>query len=369
MKSRVADFTQDRILPADQPKIVDRFALSDKPQVFLAGGVNKDVLCPIVCILPLSFPMIKKSFRRFCAAALVVAFLSTKIFAAETTPAVIDLWPEGVPGLRADASPEVMKDDRVFNVHVPTLVYYPAPAEKANGTAVIMCPGGGYVRLAITNEGLGAVKWLNPLGVSVFVLKYRMKEYGHPAPLRDVLRAVRLVRSRAVEFGIDPNRIGVAGSSAGGHLAACSGTLYDEPVGKTGNPLDAVSARPDFLILQYAVITMRTPVTHGGSRASLLGENPSADEISLLSVNEHVTKDTPPTFLVATQDDKSVPLENTLLFYQALRAAGVPAEMHLYPNGPHGFGFRTDLGQTSDWPKRGEEWMRSRGLLPVPSLK
>lgn len=284
-------------------------------------------------------------------------------------PQVINLWPEGVPGQRADASPEIVKDERVYNVHAPSLTYYPAPAGIANGTAVIMCPGGGYVRLAMTNEGMGAVKWLNPLGVSVFILKYRLQEYGHPAPLRDVLRAVRLVRSRAAEFGIDPNRIGVAGSSAGGHLAACSGTLYNEPIGKTGAALDAVSARPDFLILQYAVITMKTPVAHAGSMKSLLGEHPTQEALDLLSVNEHVTKDTPPTFIMATQEDKSVPVENAILFYQALRAANVPVEMHLYPTGPHGFGFRKDLGQTSDWPKRGEEWLRSRGLLPVPAVK
>jgi len=307
------------------------------------------------------------ALRILLLTGVVAALLPPPTFSAE--PQVIELWPEGVPGLRADASPEIVKDERVSNVHKPSLTYFPAPAGIANGTAVIMCPGGGYVRLAMTNEGMGAVRWLNPLGVSVFILKYRLQEYGHPAPLRDVLRAVRLVRSRAAEFGLDPNRIGVAGSSAGGHLAACSGTLYDEPIGRTGNALDLVSARPDFLILQYAVITMRLPITHAGSMKSLLGENPSPEAISLLSVNEHVTKDTPPTFIMATQEDKSVPVENALLFYQALRAAKVPVEMHLYPNGPHGFGFRTDLGQTSDWPKRAEEWMRSRGLLPVPSAK
>jgi len=280
-------------------------------------------------------------------------------------PQIIELWPEGVPDLHADASPEIVKDERVSNVHKPSMIYYPAPAGIANGTAVVVCPGGGYVRLSMTNEGVNAARWLNPLGVSVFILKYRMKEYGHPAPLRDVLRAIRLVRSRAAEFGLDPHRIGVEGASAGGHLAACSGTLYDEAIGKTGNALDSVSARPDFLILQYAVITMKTPLTHVGSMRALLGENPSPEAIQLLSVNEHVTKDTPPAFIVATQDDRAVPMENSLLFYQALRSANVPAELHLYPNGPHGFGFRKDLGQTSDWPKRAEDWMRSRGLLPA----
>jgi len=276
---------------------------------------------------------------------------------------VIELWPEGVPGLRADAAPEILKDDRVSAVHTPTLTSFPAPVDIANGTAVIMCPGGAYSRLAVSTEGMGAVKWLNALGVHVFILKYRLKEYGQPAPLRDVLRAVRLVRSRAAEFGIDPKRIGVAGSSAGGHLAACSGTLFNEPIGRTGHALDAMSARPDFLILQYPVIMMKPPFVHAGSRENLLGKTPSPELVDMYSVNERVTKETPPTFLMATQEDKSVPADNALSFYQALRAAGVSAEIHIYPNGPHGFGFRTDLGPTSDWPKRAEEWLRFRGLL------
>jgi acetyl esterase/lipase len=306
------------------------------------------------------------SVGAFLSTAVLFGVLSELAFSAE--PQRIELWPEGVPGLLTNASPEVETDGRVYNIHTPTLTYFPAPAGIANGTAVIMCPGGGYVRLAMANEGMGAVSWLNPLGVSVFILKYRLQAYGHPAPLRDVLRAVRLVRSRAAEFGLDPNRIGVAGSSAGGHLAACSGTLSNEPIGKTGNALDAVSARPDFLVLQYPVITMRSPVAHEGSKQALLGEHPQPEAVDFLSVNEHVTPDTPPTFLVATQEDQSVPVENSLLFYQALLKAGVPVEMHLYPNGQHGFGFRKDLGQTSDWPKRAEEWMRSRGLLPTAAV-
>jgi len=309
------------------------------------------------------------TLRRSFSFAVAAGFIAIRVLAAEPSTKVIELWPEGVPGLRADATPEIEKDERVYNVHKPTLTYFPAPVGTANGTAVIMCPGGGYVRLAWTNEGMGAVKWLNPLGVSVFVLKYRLQEYGHPAPLRDVLRAVRLVRSRAAEFGLDPNRIGVGGSSAGGHLAACSGTLFDDPSGKTGNALDAVSARPDFLILQYPVITMKAPLAHAGSMKSLLGEHPTQEMLDLLSVNERVTKDTSPTFIVATEEDKTVPVENSIMFYQALRAANVPAEMHLYPNGQHGFGFRKDLGPTSDWPKRAEEWMRSRGLLPAPQAQ
>jgi acetyl esterase/lipase len=199
--------------------------------------------------------------------------------------------------------------------------------------------------------------------VTVFVLKYRLKEYGHPAPLRDLLRAVRLVRSRAADLGVRPERIGVMGSSAGGHLAASAATLYDAPEGRTGAPLDATSARPDFVALLYPVISLSEPYVHRGSLGALLGENPSPVLVEHLSLERQVTKDTPPAFLVHTAEDKSVPLENSILFFQALRRAGVPAEMHLYEKGPHGFGTQPGLGPTSEWPRRLEEWLRSHGWL------
>ncbi|MBX3735819.1 MAG: alpha/beta hydrolase [Candidatus Didemnitutus sp.] len=302
----------------------------------------------------------------YLLAALIVAFTAPRGVAAAAESRVIPLWPEGVPGALPHAGDEYVQDDRVYNVQVPTLTYFPAPADKAVGTAAIVCPGGGYVRLAVTNEGNGMAKWLNSLGVSVFILKYRLKEYGHPAPLRDMLRAVRLVRSRAAEFGIDPHRIGAFGSSAGGHLVACAGTLYDHPDGKTGAALDAISARPDFLVMQYAVVYTDDATTHRGSREALLGKNPTPQLLDLLSVDRHVTKDTPPAFLVATQEDTSVPLENSIAFYRALRAAGVPAELHLYEKGPHGFGLRAGYGPTSEWPQRAAEWMRSHGWLTPP---
>ena len=276
---------------------------------------------------------------------------------------VIPLWPEGVPGARPDGGVERIEDGRVYNVQIPTLTAFPAPAGTAVGTAVIICPGGSYGRLAVSKEGSELVKRLNALGVSAFILKYRLVEYGHPAPLRDVVRAVRIVRSRAKELGVRPDRIGVLGSSAGGHLAACAGTLFDAPEARTGAELDGVSARPDFLALLYPVITMTTPFTHALSRKNLIGEAPSPELVERLSVETRVSRDTPPTFLVHTGEDTSVPLENSLLFFQALRRAGVPAEMHLYEKGPHGFGTKPGLGPTSEWPKRLEEWMRSHGWL------
>ena len=181
------------------------------------------------------------------AILILIAVISFTPLLAAQSPAVIPLWPEGVPGAKPDAGAERLVDARVSNVQVPTLTYYPAPAATSVGTAVIICPGGGYVRLAIDKEGTEVAKRLNAIGVSAFVLKYRLVEFGHPAPLQDVLRAIRMVRSRAVEFGARPDRIGVMGFSAGGHVAATAATLFDEPVGRTGASLDNTSGRPILL--------------------------------------------------------------------------------------------------------------------------
>jgi acetyl esterase/lipase len=276
---------------------------------------------------------------------------------------VIPLWPEGVPGAKAGGGEERVEDGRVYNVQAPAMLFYPAPASIANGTAVIVAPGGGYERLAIGHEGTEVARRLNALGVSAFVLKYRLVEFGHPAPLQDVLRAIRIVRSGAGEFGIRPDRIGLFGSSAGGHLAATAATLFAHADGRTGSAIDAIPARPDFVALLYPVITMNDPFAHAGSRRSLLGERPGPSRLDLLSPDKQVTRDTPPVFIVHTAEDASVPVENSLLFYQALRRYRVPVEMHLFEKGPHGFGMRAGLGTTSDWPRRLEEWLRSRGLL------
>jgi acetyl esterase/lipase len=279
-------------------------------------------------------------------------------------PQVIPLWPEGVPGLRADASPEKIVNERIVNVHWPTLMVYAPERAKANGTAVIYCPGGGYVRLAIGENGGPETQWLNRCGATVFILKYRMVEYGHPAPLRDVVRAVRIVRSRAAEFGVRADRIGILGGSAGAHLASCAATMFDSPEGRTGAPLDSISARPDFVALIYPVVTMEDPFAHKGSRTALLGEKPSPDLIQQLSIEKNVRKDMPPVFLVATMADKSVPVENSLMLYGALRRANVPAEMHVYAQGSHGNSLDPQYGPTAQWPQRLEEWMRFNGWLP-----
>jgi acetyl esterase/lipase len=278
-------------------------------------------------------------------------------------PLVVPLWPEGVPGLRTDAAPDQIVNNRIVGVHYPTLtIYAPAP-DKANGTAVIFCPGGGYVKLSIGENGGYETQLLVAEGVTVFMLKYRMVEYGHPAPLRDVLRAIRLVRSQAEKFGVKPDRIGLLGQSAGGHLAACAGLLWDSPEGKTGAELDAVSARPDFVTLVYPVITMADPFVHKGSREALLGKEPKAELIEALSLEKHARKNAPPIFIAATMADKSVPVENSLRLYQALRDAGVPAEMHVYAQGSHGNSLDPQYGPTAQWPQRMIEWMRFNGWL------
>ena len=292
-------------------------------------------------------------------------FLALLVFAVTLSAQehrVIPLWPEGVPGLRADATDEVVVNGSITGVHRPTLtVYVPA---KPNGTAIIICPGGGYAHLSGENEGTLVAERFNAMGVTAFILHYRLKEYGHPAPLRDVLRAMRLVRDQAATLGVAPDRIGVIGFSAGGHLAACAGTLYADPDGCTGAALDRVSARPDFLLLLYPVITLSAPpFVHAGSRKYLLGLAPSPEQLRHLSPDLHVTRDTPPTFLASAGDDTTVPVENSLRFYAALRRVGVPAELHVWPAGEHGFGLKRGHGEVMTWTDRAEDWLRSNGWL------
>lgn len=278
---------------------------------------------------------------------------------------VINLWPEGVPGLHANAAPERDVNNTYSNVNHPALIEYDPPAGTANGTAVIYVPGGAYIHIAVGGPNGGQIThWLNSLGVKVFVLKYRAKEYGYPAPLQDSLRAVRMLRSRAKEFGIHPNRIGMLGGSAGGHLTALTGTLFNAPEGRTGSPLDKVSGRPDFMILVFPVITMEDPYAHVPSRRALLGRHSSAALRHHTSADEQVSADTPPTFLIHSTADTTVPVENSILFFQAMRRAHRPIEMHIYPLGTHGSGLNPKFGPTSHWPKLCAAWMRWNGWLP-----
>jgi acetyl esterase/lipase len=237
-------------------------------------------------------------------------------------------------------------------------------AKSPNGTAVIICPGGGYSHLSMEKEGSDVAKWLNSLNISAFVLKYRLgPRYHHPAMLDDAQRAIRIVRARATANGLHTDRIGIMGFSAGGHLASTAGTHFDSGSPKAADPIDRFGSRPDFLILGYAVISMNSEYTHAGSRTALLGDHPDPKLLDDLSNDQRVTTQTPPTFLFQTNADTTVPAENSVRFYLALRKAGVPAELHIYEQGAHGVGLAPLNATLSSWPARLADWLRGRGLL------
>jgi acetyl esterase/lipase len=294
-------------------------------------------------------------------------FALSSVIQAQVNEPRIDLWPEGVPNYKPDAPKEHMDSDgHVVAVDRPSLTWFAAPSDINTGTAVVVCPGGGYVRLAAEKEGTAIAQWLNSLGVNAFVLRYRMKEYGAPAPLQDVLRALRTVRSRAAEYHVNPARVGVMGASAGGHLAASAGILFDDPAGKTGAALDSVSARPDFMVLLYPVITMKAPYAHEGSVHALLGATPSEADLSAWSLDERVSPNVPPSIILHSEEDKTVPIENTLQLFEAMHKAGVECDLRVYAKGPHGFGLARLLpGVVSTWTTDCETWLRFHGLLSL----
>ena len=300
--------------------------------------------------------------------------------AAAVDPAAteVPLWPEAAPGSGGlalkesitERSPDPQVRDRfVAGVTRPRLLVF--RASKPNGTGVILAPGGSYVREVLDKEGLETAHWLAAHGVSAFLLVYRLPGEGHAqradVPLQDAQRAVRLVRGRARDFGLDAHRIGVLGFSAGGHLAASVATRFDAKVYAAVDALDAGSARPDFSILLYPVISMDATAAHGGSRDALLGEAPSAAAVASNSLENAVTAATPPTLLILTDDDTAVIPENSLRYYSALHRHGVPAELHIFARGKHGFGIRGAQGlPVGNWPETAWAWLLASGFLPAP---
>jgi acetyl esterase/lipase len=268
-------------------------------------------------------------------------------------PQTVPLWKNGAPGAQGKSAEDI-----------PTLtIYLPSHPTKSD-SGVIVAPGGSYKVLAMNHEGRQVANWLNSLGMTAFVLKYRLgPKYHHPIELGDAQRAIRLVRSRAKEFGIRPDRIGIMGFSAGGHLAATVGTHYDHGDSTASDPIDRISCRPDFLVLAYAVISFVAPYSHSASARNLLGDNPDMKVREELSNELHVTPDTPPTFLFSTSTDKVVPPENSVAFYMALHTAGVSAELHIFQKGPHGVGLDSADPVLGIWPTLLANWMRQRGLL------
>jgi acetyl esterase/lipase len=272
------------------------------------------------------------------------------------SPQEILLWENGAPGALGQADTDK-----------PTITAYRAP-RGSSGTAIVVAPGGGYGALAIEHEGRQWAYWYNAMGITAFVLKYRLgPRYHHPIELGDAQRAIRTVRSRAAEFNIVPDRIGMMGFSAGGHLTSTAGTHFDSGKADSSDPIERVSSRPDFLILGYPVISFDPAVTHAGSLRNLLGENPDPKLVENLSNDLQVTAQTPPTFIFHTTNDTAVPVENSLRFYLALKKAKVPVEMHLFENGPHGVGMALNDPSLSSWPNLLMNWLRARGMLTKPA--
>lgn len=292
-----------------------------------------------------------------CATRWLLALAAFALFsqgANGVEPKTELLWPAGAPGAKGDKPADK-----------PTLTIWLADAEKNCGTAVVICPGGGYSALAADHEGKQIAQWFNSMGVSAFVLEYRHRGrgYGHPAPLQDAQRAIRTVRAGAEEFKVQPKKIGILGFSAGGHLASTAATHFDAGKPDAQDPIEKVSCRPDFAILCYPVIAFDEPFTHRGSQENLLGKDAPAELAKSLSNEKQVTPETPPTFLWHTDEDTAVPVENSIAFYMALHKAKVPAELHIYRVGRHGLGLAPGVVGTRNWAKDCEDWLRGLKLL------
>lgn len=278
----------------------------------------------------------------------------------------IPLWPTGHPG-NAGGEPTVAGSPEwlEFDKDNPSITPFLPEPDKRTGSAVVVCPGGGYGHHAMDHEGLAIAEWLRARGVAGIVLRYRCGggKNQQPAPLQDVQRAIRTVRSRASEWGIDPERVGVLGSSAGGHLASCAATMFDDGQADAADPVERLSSRPEFAVLLYPVISMEKDVTHGGSRDNLLGKDPSDELVAQWSTDQRVTEKTPPTIIIYATDDKAVPVKNGLLFYEALLKHHVPAEMHIWESGGHGFGLRNGDRPVDKWTEQLEPWLRVHKLI------
>ena len=289
-------------------------------------------------------------------------------FCAElTAQEYISLWPAGkMPNSRGLVIKDSVANERIYRVSTPGMYAFFPSVQENKGSAVVICPGGGYERLAYITGGTQLAKWFNTMGVAAFVLIYRLPQSAdlvqrEIGPLQDAQRAMRVVRSRAVEWGIRPEKIGVMGTSAGGHLAALLSTR-DEDISSINDPLDKISFAPSFMILVSPVVSMGK-YAHAGSRKNLLGENPTLELIEKYSLELQVTAKTPPCFLVGAFNDKSVHPSNSLRFYEALLEKGVVTSFHVFPQGGHSIGVGNNPGSTALWTPLCEEWMREMGLI------
>jgi acetyl esterase/lipase len=306
---------------------------------------------------------------------LAVLLIATPVtFAAEATE--IRLWPDVAPGsedarnvkeLVEERGTPDRPDRRVQGITVPTITLYRPDPAQSTGTAIVICPGGGYSGVVIDKAGHEIARYLKSIGITAIVLKYRLPRppghtFVHDVPWLDASRAVRLTRRHAAEWDLNADRIGIMGFSAGGHLASTVATRFDHGNSASADPVDHLSSRPDFQALIYPVISFQNEVAHMGSRKNLLGDDPDDELIDRYSNELQVTEQSPPAFLVSTYDDR-VKAENTLHYFEALRAVDIPAEMHIYEVGGHGYGIRPTGKPVSTWHHRFSEWMEERGLL------
>ncbi len=305
------------------------------------------------------------------ASIILLVFINALIININAQTLTLKLWPDGIPGSKTDPSyveKITVTDGRITRcekVVTPDLtVFLPAP-EKATGAAVLICPGGGYGVLAFDHEGNAIAKWLNDNGVAGIILKYRLpsdqimidKSIG---PLQDAQEAMRVIRRNAAGWKIDPKKVGVIGFSAGGHLASTISTHYAE---KVYDVKDNISARPDFSLLIYPVVSMDTTITHRGTRNNLIGINPTEKNVLRFSNEKQITSDTPPAFLVHSSDDNAVPVMNSIGYYRGLQKNKIPTEIHIFQKGGHGYGLSPKGGTESSWPGLCIKWLEAMGLI------
>ena len=302
------------------------------------------------CITPAPAPLRPIPRPPIRSLTLFVAFVVWSAVGLAGEPLRLSLWPDGAP----------LGDGKSEKVEVPLTVHLPEPA-VATGTAIVICPGGGYGGRVVEGEGHGIARWLNAHGIAGVVLEYRLPAGNYHRPMLVAQRALRVVRSPAEEWKLNPGRIGIMGFSAGGHLASTAGTHFDAGNAASADLVERLSCRPDFMVLVYPVITMGA-LTHGGSRNNLLGPSPSAELVELLSNEKQVTAKTPPAFLTHARTDAAVPVAHSQMFYAALKAKGIPAELQEFPKGNHGYnGYQGE--EWDAWQNRSLEWLGEQGLL------
>ena len=303
--------------------------------------------------------------------SILIICLNIMTFNSFAQPFTLKLWPDGIPGSKTDPGyvEKITREDgritRCEKVTNPDLTIFLPPAGSANGAAVLICPGGGYGALAFDHEGNAIARWLNENGVAGIILKYRLPsdrimENKSIGPLQDAQEAMRIIRRNAAKWKIDPGRIGVIGFSAGGHLASTLSTHYAEVVYKI---IDNTSARPDFSLLIYPVVSFDTTITHRGTRNNLIGLRPDDASVRHFSNELQINSDTPPAFLVHSADDNAVPVMNSIGYFRGLQKNKIATELHIFQKGGHGYGLSPNGGTESSWPELCVKWMKAMGLL------